>query len=65
MTANKDEPEKKPAGSASTQAGARPHATLDLKATEVTPPTAPAAKDKPSTASSSAAAGSSLSLIHI
>lgn len=46
MTANKNEPDKKPAGSASAQPGARPHATLDLKATEVTPPPAPAAKDK-------------------
>ena len=39
MTANKNEPDKKPAGSPSAQAGSRPHATLDLKATEVTPPT--------------------------
>jgi hypothetical protein len=38
MTSNKDEPDKKPASSASAQASARPHATLDLKATEVTPP---------------------------
>ena len=38
MTANKNEPDKKPASSASAQASARPHATLDLKATEVTPP---------------------------
>jgi hypothetical protein len=44
MTANKDEPDKKPASSASAQASARPHATLDLKATEVTPP---AAKPEP------------------
>lgn len=46
MTANKNEPEKKPAGSATAQPGARPHATLDLKATDVTPPAA-AAKEKP------------------
>jgi hypothetical protein len=38
MTANKNEPDKKPAGNPSAQAGSRPHATLDLKATEVTPP---------------------------
>ncbi len=38
MTANKNEPDKKPAGSASAQTPSRPHATLDLKATEVTPP---------------------------
>ncbi|MFA6139245.1 MAG: mitofilin family membrane protein [Hyphomicrobium sp.] len=44
MTANKNEPDKKPASSASAQASARPHATLDLKATEVTPP---AAKPEP------------------
>lgn len=46
MTANKNEPDKKPAGSASAQPGARPHATLDLKATEVTPPPAQAGKDQ-------------------
>ncbi len=46
MTANKNEPEKKPAGSTSAQAGVRPHATLDLKATEVTPPSGSADKDK-------------------
>ena len=40
MTANKNEPDKKPAGSAPSQAGNRPHATLDLKATEVAPPPA-------------------------
>lgn len=39
MTANKNEPDKKPAGGASAQAGSRPHATLDLKATEVKQPT--------------------------
>ncbi len=38
MTANKNEPDKKPAGNPSAQTGSRPHATLDLKATEVTPP---------------------------
>ena len=38
MTANKNEPDKKQAGTPSAQAGSRPHATLDLKATEVTPP---------------------------
>jgi hypothetical protein len=38
MTANKNEPDKKPAGNPSAQPGSRPHATLDLKATEVTPP---------------------------
>jgi len=54
MTASKNEPDKKPAGSASAQAGARPHATLDLKATDVTPPTTPA-KDKPEVAETSAA----------
>jgi hypothetical protein len=36
MTGNKKEPDKK-AGSAAPQTPARPHATLDLKATEVTP----------------------------
>src|SRR5262245_43931442 len=46
MTANKNEPEKKPAGSTSAQAGARPHATIDLKATEVTPPSTSGDKDK-------------------
>ncbi|CAN1723329.1 conserved protein of unknown function [Hyphomicrobium sp. 1Nfss2.1] len=68
MTADKKEPENKPAGSASAQ-GSRPHATLDLKAKDLTPP-APAkpaaadasAKDKPSTtATSSASAASSAS----
>ncbi len=54
MTANKNEPDKKPAGSASAQAGNRPHATLDLKATEVAPPAA--AKNKPEVAEASAAA---------
>lgn len=54
MTANKNEPDKKPAGSASAQAGNRPHATLDLKATEVPPPAA--AKDKPEVAETSATA---------
>src|SRR6185312_16196113 len=44
MTANKNESDKKAAGSAPAQSGSRPHATLDLKATEVTPPSAP--KDK-------------------
>jgi hypothetical protein len=38
MTANKNESDKKQAGTPSAQAGSRPHATLDLKATEVTPP---------------------------
>ena len=48
MTANKNEPDKKPAGSASAQTPSRPHATLDLKATEVTPPsTAKAETAKP------------------
>lgn len=46
MTANKNEPDKKPAGSASAQPGNRPHATLDLKATDVTPPAASSEKDK-------------------
>lgn len=54
MTANKNEPDKKSAGSASAQAGSRPHATLDLKATEVTPPSS--AKDKPEVAETSAKA---------
>jgi hypothetical protein len=54
MTANKNEPDKKPAGSTSAQPGARPHATLDLKATEVTPPPAEkAGKDKPEVADAS------------
>jgi hypothetical protein len=48
MSANKNEPEKKPAGSASAQAAGRPHATIDLKATDVTPPSP--AKDKPEVA---------------
>jgi hypothetical protein len=52
MTANKDEPDKKAAGSPAAQTGSRPHATLDLKATEVTPP--PAAKDKAGVADASA-----------
>jgi uncharacterized phage infection (PIP) family protein YhgE len=48
MTANKNEPDKKPAGSTSAQTPSRPHATLDLKATEVTPPsTAKAETAKP------------------
>ena len=38
MTANKNESDKKQAGNPSAPAGSRPHATLDLKATEVTPP---------------------------
>ncbi len=62
MTANKNEPDKKPAGSPSAPAGSRPHATLDLKATEVTPPApkpeagpAPGAKsDAPQVAEASA-----------
>ena len=66
MTADKKEPENKPAGSASAQ-GNRPHATLDLKAKDVTPPapakaaaSADTAKDKSSTvASASASAASS------
>jgi hypothetical protein len=53
MTANKNEPDKKPAGSAPSQAGNRPHATLDLKATEVAPPAKDATKDKPSVAEAS------------
>lgn len=65
MTADKKEPENKPAGSASAQ-GPRPHATLDLKAKDLTPP-APAkpatadasAKDKPSTTATSAASAAS------
>jgi hypothetical protein len=52
MTANKNEPEKKPAGSTSAQPGARPHATLDLKATELTPP-GDTAKDKSGVAEAS------------
>ena len=72
MTANKNEPDKKPAGSPSAQTGSRPHATLDLKATEVTPPTpkpeagqtsaaksdAPQAQVAEASAKSKAAAGS-------
>lgn len=54
MTANKNEPDKKPAGSASAAAGSRPHATLDLKATEVTPP-APKPQAGPAPAKSEAA----------
>lgn len=46
MTANKNEPGQKPAGSASSQAGNRPHATIDLKATEITPPASEAEKEK-------------------
>jgi len=46
MTANKNEPDKKPAGSASTPAGSRPHATIDLKATEVKSAEAAAAAAK-------------------
>jgi hypothetical protein len=53
MTANKNEPDKKPAGSAPSQAGNRPHATLDLKATEVAPPAKEATKDKPPVAEAS------------
>ncbi len=53
MTANKNEPDKKPAGSAPSQAGNRPHATLDLKATEVAPPAKDDTKDKPSVAETS------------
>jgi hypothetical protein len=52
MTANKSEPDKKAAGPAGS-AGSRPHATLDLKATEVTQP-APA-PEKPATAEPQAA----------
>ncbi|MFA5900416.1 MAG: hypothetical protein WC829_15035 [Hyphomicrobium sp.] len=48
MTANKNEPGNKAAGSTPAQASTRPHATLDLKATEVTPP----AGDKPEAAAS-------------
>ena len=62
MTANKNESDKKPAGNPSAQPGSRPHATLDLKATEVMPPAskpeagqAPAAKsDAPQVAEASA-----------
>src|SRR5262245_19208317 len=50
MTANKNEPDKKTAGSAPSQAGNRPHATLDLKATEVAAPAKEATKDKPTVA---------------
>lgn len=57
MTANKNEPETKGAGSAAPQAGGRPHATLDLKATEVTPP--PSATVKPEVADASATAKAS------
>jgi len=64
MTADKKEPENKPAGSASAQ-GNRPHATLDLKAKDVTPPApakpatpADAAKDKSSSTASASAASS-------
>jgi hypothetical protein len=53
MTANKNEPDKKPAGSAPVQAGNRPHATLDLKATEVAPPAKETAQDKPTVAEAS------------
>lgn len=53
MTANKNEPDKKPAGSAPSQAGNRPHATIDLKATEVAPPAKETTKDKPSVAEAS------------
>lgn len=54
MTANKNEPDKKAAGSTSAQAGRRPHATLDLKATEVKPPPS-AAGTKPEPGASEAA----------
>jgi len=46
MTANKNEPGKKPSGSASAQAGDRPHATIELKATEITPPASETDKAK-------------------
>ena len=46
MTANKNEPGQKPSGSASVQAGNRPHATIDLKATEITPPASETEKEK-------------------
>jgi len=46
MTANKNEPGQKPSGSASAQAGNRPHATIDLKATEITPPASETEKEK-------------------
>lgn len=66
MTANKNEPDKKPAGSASAQATPRPHATIDLKATEVTPPAskekaevAEASKSKPAASDASATAAAS------
>ncbi len=73
MTANKNEPDKKPAGSASAQTPSRPHATLDLKATEVTPPSSAKTEtakaeggksegakfDKPEVAEASAAAQAS------
>ena len=59
MTANKNEPDKKPASSASAQASARPHATLDLKATEVTPPPAKPEPGKPEVAEASAKAAAS------
>ena len=59
MTANKDEPDKKPASSASAQASARPHATLDLKASEVTPPPGKSEPAKPEVAEASAKAAAS------
>ncbi|HWK39482.1 MAG TPA: hypothetical protein VNR88_11250 [Hyphomicrobium sp.] len=46
MTANKNEPGQKPSSSASAQPGNRPHATIDLKATEITPPASETEKEK-------------------
>ncbi|MBI1648369.1 COG4223 family protein [Hyphomicrobium sulfonivorans] len=54
MTANKNGPGKQPAGSASQQ-GNRPHATLDLKAQDVTPPETAKDKDAPKDAAAAAA----------
>ncbi|MDH4983035.1 hypothetical protein [Hyphomicrobium sp. D-2] len=54
MTANKNGPGKQPAGSASQQ-GNRPHATLDLKAQDVTPPETAKDKDAPKDAAAASA----------
>lgn len=56
MTANKNEPGQKPSGSASAQPGNRPHATIDLKATEITPPPSDKEKEAPKVAGASDAA---------